>query len=397
MMREILEEVRSRSGEWIGLVEDLASLESPTTEPASQLPVQRFIGDRLAELGFRIRRFAGRQFGGMVLARPSEPCTGRWQLLLGHSDTVWSEGTLEHMPVLREGGHLLGPGVFDMKGGIAHVILALRVLRDLKLRPEVLPVVLINSDEEVGSPESTRSIRRLSRGACRAFVMEPALGVEGRLKTVRKGTGKFRVKVTGISAHAGLDPGGGASAIQELSHVIQELHALSDLETGLVVNVGAIRGGSRSNVVAAEASAEVDVRINSMEEGRWIVDKIRSIRPVVPRCHVEIEGGIDRPPLEATPANRMLWRRALETAGEMGIELDEGRAGGASDGNTASRFTATLDGLGAVGDGAHAQHEYVDVDRSIDRCALLAGLLMAPAEPGPGVGTDRVKSTPPKS
>lgn len=265
-----------------------------------------------------------------------------------------------------------------MKGGLTHSVIALRVLAELSLEPSVCPVLFFNSDEEKGSRESTRHIRRLARGADRAFVLEPALGPEGRIKTARKGVGRFSLKVRGRSAHSGLDPTAGASAIQELSFVVQSLHELTDLDRGLVVNVGEITGGVSANVVAAEASAEIDVRVVTAEDGRWVEERIRGMRARVPGCSLEIEGGIGRPPMERTERNTVLWDAARAVAGEMDLSLEEGLAGGGSDGNTTSQTTPTLDGLGAVGDGAHAVHEHLDVARSLERCALLAGLLMLP-------------------
>jgi glutamate carboxypeptidase len=374
----ILEAVRAREEEWCAFLVGLAELESPSTEPDTQEPVLRRLASAFREVGLGVRRLRGRSSGGMLLARPPKEGRAPYQLLLGHCDTVWPVGTLERMPVVRDGYTLRGPGVFDMKAGLTHVVVALRVLRDLGLAPTVAPVVFVNSDEETGSADSTRHIERLARPACRTFVLEPALDPEGRIKTARKGTGRFSVRVKGKSAHAGLDPGRGASAIQELALVIQQLHGLTDPARGVMVNVGVVRGGVRPNVVAAEASAEVDVRVDSLEEGARVAEAIRGIRASVSGCSIEVSGSIDRVPLERTPGNRRLWSAALGLGRSMGLELEEGRAGGASDGNTTSLVSPTLDGLGAVGDGAHADHEYVDVPRSLERCALLAGLLLLP-------------------
>ncbi len=377
----ILGEVRSRKEEWLGYLERLTLNESPSTEPESQLHVLDLIGWSLEELGLRVRRIPGRTTGGAILARPPGRRGAPAQLLLGHTDTVWPRGTLDEMPLQQEGSIVRGPGVFDMKAGLTQIVFALRALDRLELEPEVSPVVFVNSDEEIGSPESTQHVRRLARAVCRAFVLEPALGVEGRLKTARKGTGHFSIRVIGRGAHSGLDPERGASAIQELSMVIQTLHALTDPEEGIVVNVGQIQGGVRPNVVAASASAEVDIRVNTLEQARWIEERVRGLEPFVPGCTIQIEGDVRRPPLERTPGNRQLWEQARALGKLLGVPLDEGRAGGASDGNTTSVYTPTLDGLGAVGDGAHASHEYVEVDRSLERCALLACLLLLPPSP----------------
>jgi glutamate carboxypeptidase len=221
-------------------------------------------------------------------------------------------------------------------------------------------------------------VRRLARRAARAFVAEPSFGPEGRLKTARKGAGNFDVFITGRPAHAGLDPGGGASAISELAHVIRKLHALTDLERGTTVNVGVVGGGTRPNVVAARARAQVDVRVVTAEDGREVERAIRALEPETPGVSLTVDGGMHIPPMERTPGNRRLWADARVAAAELGLELDETMVGGASDGSVISQYTATLDGLGAVGDGAHAAHEHVVVAATVDRCALLAMLLMAP-------------------
>lgn len=377
----LLAEVRARRDEYVSLVRTLAELETPTDDARSQEAVQQVLRDALEDLGFRVEHVPGQTTGGHLLAMPADldrdlPV----QLLVGHCDTVWPVGTLGSMPVAEEGGRLAGPGTFDMKAGLAHMIFALRVLRDLGLRPPATPMIFINSDEEIGSPESGGTVRRLAGTACRAFVPEPSLGPEGRLKTARKGVGNFVVEITGQAAHAGLNPGGGASAITELAHVIQELHALTDLERGTTVNVGVVEGGTRTNVVAAHARAEVDVRVVTMEEGRKVEAAITSLRPVTPGVSISITGGMKIPPLERTPRNRRLWEAAKEAAAMLGMEVDEAMVGGASDGSVISQFTATLDGLGAVGDGAHAAHEHIVIDDTVDRCALFAMLLMAPLD-----------------
>jgi glutamate carboxypeptidase len=389
---EILERVQANREEWVGFLERLARVESPSLVPESQAHVLDLMGWSLEELGFRVRRVPGRTTGGLLVARGGDGWrrSSRFQLLIGHSDTVWPLGTLNQMPVGFNGSVVKGPGVFDMKAGLTQMVFALRALRDLSLEPEVEPVILVNSDEEIGSQESERHILRLARGASRAFVLEPALDLDGKIKTARKGVGRFVIRVKGKGSHAGLAPREGASAIQELAMVIQRLHAITDFERGIVVNVGEIRGGTRANVVAAAAEAVVDVRVNTVAEGVWVGEQIRAIETVTPGTTLEVEGSVDRPPLERTPGNRMLWQAAQELGEAMGVSLEEGRAGGGSDGNTTSQFTPTLDGLGAVGDGAHALHEFVEVDRTLERCALLAGLLLLPAPAVPRLSTTGV-------
>ena len=285
------------------------------------------------------------------------------------------------MPVVEVDGRLHGPGTLDMKGGLTLIVFALRALRDLGLEPSVTPVILMNSDEEIGSPDSKRYVRLLARRVVRALVLEPSLGSQGKLKTARKGVGRYEVTVQGRASHAGLDPEAGASAIVELAHVIQRFHALNDPARGTTVNVGVIDGGVRPNVVAPLATASVDVRVASLEEARRLDAAVKAIQALTPGVAISVEGGVRLAPLERTPRNRRLWEAARALGDELGLGLEEATAGGGSDGNTTSLFTATLDGLGCVGDGAHAEHEHIVIDESVDRCALLARLLLAPGAP----------------
>ncbi|MGH9361104.1 MAG: M20 family metallopeptidase, partial [Thermoanaerobaculia bacterium] len=308
----------------------------------------------------------------------SRPRARRAQLLLGHCDSVWPLGTLATMPLTLADGRLAGPGVYDMKAGLVQGAFALRALRELGLEPPLAPLLFVSSDEEIGSEESTGRIERLARCVARVFVLEPSLEPGGRLKTERKGNARFTVTAHGKAAHAGLEPEKGASAVLELAHQVIRLHALSDPARGVTVTVGLIEGGIRRNVVPPEAKAVVDVRMLRLDDLAAVEAAIRGLVPVTPGTRLEVEGGIDRPPLERTPRNLALWEQAREVAGRLGLELAEGSAGGASDGNTTSAFAPTLDGLGPVGDGAHAAHEFVWVERMPERAALLAGLLMAP-------------------
>lgn len=363
----------------VDLLVQLATIESPSGEPESQRAVLKILSSELLELDYSVRYLPARQKGRHLYARPQQrERHAPAQLLLGHCDTVWPIGTLKEMPVEVGDGVVRGPGVYDMKGGLAQMVFALKALAALGLEPVVTPVVFVNSDEETGSQSSKRYVRYLARTVERAFVLEPSLGPKGRLKTARKGVGRYSVAVVGEAAHAGLDPEGGASAILELSYLIQALFSLNDPERGTSINVGTIDGGLSPNVVAPESRAAVDVRVPDQEEADRVEDEIRGLKPITPGVSLKVEGGIGRPPLERTPRNRSLWKRAWELGNDLGIELEEGMAGGGSDGNTTSLFTATLDGLGAVGDGAHASHEFVYTERMIERCALLALLLMEP-------------------
>ena len=357
-------------------LERLASAESPSLDPSSQREPFDFLSEHLGHLDFEVERIPGRSVGDHLLAREagSRADDGQ-QLLLGHMDTVWPRGTLASMPVREEEGRLHGPGVYDMKAGLVQMLFALRALREHGLISALPVVVLVNTDEEIGSPESREHIERLSRASSRAFVLEPSFGPGGRLKTARKGTGNFAVTVTGIASHAGIEPGKGVSAILELSRQVQRLFDLNDPERGVTVNVGTIDGGLRPNVVAPEATAMVDVRVRTDADAARVEAEIRALEPVQEGAELRIEGGFDRPPLERTPRNQALWEAARAAARELDISLAEANVGGASDGNFTSRHTATLDGLGGVGDGAHAEHEHVVVDRMPERAALLSMLL----------------------
>jgi len=348
----------------------------------AQRPVQRVLTEALEAQGFAVRMIPGRKTGGHLYARPADRERGRpGQLLVGHTDTVWPVGTLRSMPVRVEDGEVKGPGTFDMKAGLVQGIFAVEALTRLGLEPPATPVWLINSDEETGSPESRRWMRLVARNVARTFVLEPAFGPEGRLKTARKGVLRYTVSVRGRAAHAGLEPKAGASAIAELAHLIHHLHGLTDHDRGITVNVGMIQGGTRPNVVAAEARAEVDVRVMTVADGEEMRGRILGLEATTPGTTVHVEEGIGIPPLERTERNQALWHTAREAGARIGLELEEFTAGGGSDGNTTSQFTATLDGLGAIGDGAHAVHEHVTVDGMVERAALLAELLMAPVGP----------------
>jgi glutamate carboxypeptidase len=375
----ILDYIEGQSSSLTDLIKALVEAESPSGQPEIHDEVRRVLRLALASVGYDSRETGVPDKPRHVFAAPADrPKGGPSQLLLGHYDTVWPVGTLDSRPFAIDGNVIHGPGAFDMKGGLAQIALALKAIRDLELKTSVVPVVFVNADEEIGSRTSTRYIRWLAQHADRVLVMEPALGDRGDIKTERKGIGRFTVMVYGKAAHAGLDPEGGASAILELSHIIQTLFALNDVERGITVNVGTIDGGIQPNVIAPHSTAVVDVRVPSVAAGDEIERVIHAVQPTTAGVRLHIEGRIGRPSMESTPRNRRLWELAKQAGAELGLELHETRAGGGSDGNTTSQYAATLDGLGPVGDGAHAVHEHLLVDKTLERAALLTMLLIAP-------------------
>ena len=379
----VLDYVLERQHAFTSLTRDLVEAESPSAHPETHDNVRRILRLALAGVGYESREAGAPGGPRHVYARPAKRRRGGpSQLVVGHFDTVWPVGTLAEQPFRIDGNVIHGPGSFDMKAGLAQLIVALRAIRDLNLETPVVPVLFVNADEEIGSRSSTRYISRLAQHAERAFVLEPALGERGDIKTARKGIGRFTVTVYGKAAHAGLDPEAGASAILELSHVIQKLFALNDVERGITVNVGTVDGGVQPNVSAPHSKAVVDVRVPTIAAGNEIEYIIHSIKPENPNVRLHIEGRIGRPSMEVTPRNQKLWDRVRKTGEQLGIELHAARAGGGSDGNTTSQFTATVDGLGAVGAGAHAIHEHLLVDKTLERAALLAMLLTSPSMEG---------------
>jgi glutamate carboxypeptidase len=375
----VLSYLRERRQDMVDLLQRLALAESPSDDPPAVASVLAVLTAELERTGMVVRHFRGRVSAGTLFARPRAGGEkAPLQLLVGHCDTVWPVGTVRRMPVRVEGDAVRGPGVFDMKAGLVQMLYALRAVADLGLRPPADCVAVINSDEEIGSPDSTPLIRRLARRAARAFVLEPAFGRAGKLKTARKAAGGFTVTVRGRAAHAGVNPEEGASAILEMSHQVQRLFALNDAARGITVNVGTIDGGLRPNVVAAEVRASVDVRVRTPQDAAEVEAAHRGLRPVNPRTTIRVEGGIVQAPMEPLPRNQALWRLARDLGRRLGLDLDQAAVGGASDGNTTSQYTATLDGLGAVGDGAHAEHEQALVPHMAERCALLVLLLLAP-------------------
>jgi len=386
MAGAVVEQVRNfidgQRGLLVSLLRKLVEAESPSSHPEYHDNVRRILTGALMDVGYFVREAGIPGRVRHIFARPARRRRDCGiQLLLGHFDTVWPVGTINQRPFTVDGNTIRGPGVFDMKGGIVQIVLALRAIRELRLEPPLTPIVLINGDEEIGSRTSSSYIRMLARRAGRAFVLEPALGTNGDIKTERKGIGRFTITVFGKAAHAGLDPEGGASAILELSHVIQTLFALNDPDQGITVNVGTVDGGIQPNVIAPHSKAVVDVRVPTVASGRTIEKAIHAIEPSTEGVRLHVEGRIGRPSMEATPRNAALWRQTRAIGSDLGLDLRSARAGGGSDGNTTSQYTATMDGLGPVGDGAHADHEYLCIDETLERAALLTLLLLSPLAP----------------
>jgi glutamate carboxypeptidase len=299
-------------------------------------------------------------------------------LALGHSDTVWPLGTLKTMPFRQARGRLWGPGVLDMKAGLVFFVFAMRILRELDMPLGRKVILQVNSDEEVGSPSSRALTEQGARDSVAVLVLEPGTGLDGKLKTARKGVGDYRITVQGRAAHAGLDFEKGANAVVEMARQVERIAGFTRLDQGITVSPGVIQGGTRSNVVPAECHAEVDVRAPSAAAARYLERQFASLKPFDKRCTLEVAGGLNRPPMERSAGARRLFQTAQALGAELGVTLEESSSGGGSDGNfTAALGVPTLDGLGAVGEGAHAPHESILIDRIADRTALLAKLVAA--------------------
>ena len=369
----LLEAVNSQSAWLATTLRALVLIESPSDNKPAVDEAVRLVASLAAGLGGHVKLHRHKYFGDVLEARFG-PARSRRKpiLLLGHLDTVWPLGTLRTMPWRKRDGRFFGPGVLDMKSGVAMALAAIRALSQLGVsRPITL---LLNPDEEVGSPVSRPITERLALASQAVLVLEPAQGLA--CKTARKGVGDYRLLVTGVASHSGVDFASGHSAILELARLLQTVAGFTDLRRGLTVNPGVISGGTRANVVAQHAFADIDVRIARASDAARVEKLFRSLRCADPGCKLEISGGINRPPMERKPGTVALYKQARKLAAELGFQLDEAASGGGSDGNfTAALGVPTLDGLGAVGEGAHAAHESILIDHLISRTALLAALL----------------------
>lgn len=376
---ERLRYFRKQQRQILDTIQQFVEIESPSDVKAAVDRLGAVITSRFSELGGKVRVHRTKEFGNHLQVDFSRARSrgGKPVLLLGHMDTVHPIGTISKMPFRTIKGRVLGPGVADMKAGIAlafHVIEALLRWNDGRMpRPVTL---LLVSDEEVGSASSRILIEELARQAIGVLVLEPAHGANGAVKTARKSVGAYTLRVQGRAAHAGLDFQKGHNAVVELSRQICAVSEFVDLDRGVTINVGKVTGGTRVNVVPAEASAAIDVRVRTQADARKIDRKLRSLKPFNRNCKLTITGGINRPPLERKDGVIALYDKARAIAKELGWELEEAAVGGGSDGSfTAALGVPTLDGLGAVGGGAHSPEEFVVVAELPKRAALLAGLI----------------------
>ena len=375
----LLTVARRQAPALLSLTRKLVLAESPSDDKAAVDACMELAAAHAKSLGGRVKLHRQKAFGNLLearfgpIAKQNANLAEKPILLLGHLDTVWPLGTLKTMPCRVVQGRLWGPGTLDMKAGVAMGFTALELLAEAGLLAREV-FFLLNSDEEVGSPVSRTVTERLAAQCSAVFVLEGAQGLA--YKTARKGTGVWRIDVTGVAAHSGVDFSKGASAILELARLIQTVGGWSDLERGLTVNPGLLGGGSRTNVVAAEAWVEIDVRIARRADGARVERNFAALKTADKRCSLAVSGGLNRPPMERTRGTVKLYRQARALAAELGFALDEAATGGASDGNfTSALGIPTLDGMGAVGEGAHAHHESILLEHLPLRTALLAGML----------------------
>ena len=371
----LLAAATARLPQTIALIRQLVEHESPSFNKESVDGLGRVLAAELERRGAQVKMHRAAKFGDHIQADFGAG-SGMPVMLLGHFDTVYPLGTLAAMPWRESRGKLRGPGVLDMKTGIVLMLSAIEILGEMRgALPRPVRLLLV-TDEEVGSESSRAIIERLAKQSAAVLVCEASYGADGKLKTSRKGVGNYSLRVTGVSSHAGLDPKKGQSAIVELAHQITRIAEFTDFDRGLTVNPGVVRGGTRTNVIAESAECEIDVRIARLADGTRIEKMFRSLKPANRRCQLEVTGGINRPPMERTKEIAALFAKAQALGRELGMKLGEAGVGGGSDGNfTAALGIPTLDGLGAVGDGAHARHEFATVEDIPRRTALLARLL----------------------
>lgn len=375
-VRTLADAARDSQRTTLDFLKAMVEIESPSDDKAAVDRCVALVANKCTELGGRVRQHRQKAFGDLLEARFG-PAKSKQKpvLLLGHLDTVWPLGTLHSMPFRIAKDRVWGPGVLDMKAGVAMALSAIAILQ--KQKRLTRPVwMLLNSDEEVGSNVSRPLTEKLAQQCEAVYVLEPAQGLAGAYKTARKGVGNYGIRVEGVAAHSGVDFERGHSAITELARQIERITGFTELDRGITVNVGTVQGGTRSNVIAAEAHAEVDVRIAKAKDAARIEKRFRSLRVFDSKCSLHVEGGLNRPPMERTPGTVALYKRAAAHARVLGFELTEAATGGGSDGNfTSALGVPTLDGMGAVGEGAHAAHESLLLEHMAPRTALLAAML----------------------
>jgi glutamate carboxypeptidase len=373
-MRGLLAGARKKEPILLQRLKQLVTTESPSEDKAAVDRCVSIVEAWARQLGGRVKRQRQRHHGDFLQTQFGRS-KGKPVLILGHLDTVWPLGTLKKMPFHLKDGRVWGPGTLDMKAGVAMAFTAIELLQEAALLNRPI-TFLLTSEEEIGSPVSRPIIEQIASTSESVFVLEPAQGLSGAYKTARKGVGNFRLKVDGIAAHSGVDFPRGHSAILELARLINQVSTFTDEKIGLTVNPGIVAGGTRSNVVAAEAWAEVDVRITRKSDAERIEKKFRRLKVTDPACRLTVEGGLNRPPMERKPGTVRLFRQAAKLGRELGFSLEEAATGGGSDGNfTAALGVPTLDGMGAVGEGAHAEHESILLEHLAPRTALLAAMI----------------------
>ncbi len=379
-MRKLRAAADKQQGDLLGMLRRMVECESPSDSKVGVDRCSALVATECTRLGGRVQWHRQVARGDLLEVHFAAPGVAQKPiLLLGHLDTVWPLGTIEHMPFRVTGNRVHGPGVLDMKAGVSMALAAIQILGSA-LRPTVL---LLVSDEEVGSGCSRATTEKIAAACEAVYVLEPAQGLEGAYKTARKGVGHYTMKVSGVAAHSGVDFGRGHSAVVELARLITTVSAFSEPERGITVNVGVIGGGTLSNVVAAEAWAEVDVRVPRVTDAALLDQRFRSLKVSDPGCSLHIEGGLNRPPMERGAGTARLFKQSQALARAMGWELEEASTGGGSDGNfTAALGIPTLDGMGAVGEGAHAEHESILLEHLAARTALLAAMLRQPDQGG---------------
>jgi glutamate carboxypeptidase len=379
-MDPFLRYARQKQKDIIALIQEFVECESPSDNRAAVNRFVELMADRVKDIAKPsiIRR--GTTFGPHLRCEFTlgKGKTDGQILALGHSDTVWPMGTLANMPFRSARGRLWGPGVLDMKAGMVFFIFAMRALRDLEVPVRRKVLLQVNSDEEVGSDSSRELTEEAGRKSVAVLVLEPGTGLEGKIKTARKGVGDYTVTVRGRASHAGVDFSNGANAIVEMARQLEKIAGFTRLDRGVTVSPGVVQGGTRSNVVAAECSAKIDIRAPRDRDRVYLERSFGSLKPFDKRCTIEVTGGLNRPAMERSAGVIRLARLAQRLAKDVGVELEESSTGGGSDGNfTAALGIPTLDGLGAVGEGAHAVNESILINRIADRTALLAKLVAA--------------------